>query len=71
MAPDDLNLTVDFNDASFEDESSDDAYIPETWASNRNSSTGDNASMAVLGAGSEAAHAGQARREHRALRFSD
>ena len=54
MAPDDLNLTVDFNDASFEDESSDDAYIPETWASNRNS-TGDNASMAVLGAGSEAA----------------
>ena len=54
MAPDDLNLTVDFNDASFEDESSDDAYIPETWASNRNS-TGDNASMAVLGAGSQAA----------------
>ena len=54
MAPDDLNLTVDFNDASFEDESNEDAYIPETWASNRNS-TGDNASMAVLGAGSEAA----------------
>ena len=57
MAPDDLNLTVDFNDASFEDESSD-PYIPETWASNRDStrdSTGNNASMAVLGAGSEAA----------------
>ena len=54
MAPDDLNLTVDFNDASFEDEGSQDPYIPETWASNRNS-TGDNASMAVLGAGSEAA----------------
>ena len=54
MAPDDLNLTVDFNDASFEDEGNEDAYIPETWASNRNS-TGDNASMAVLGAGSEAA----------------
>jgi hypothetical protein len=54
MAPEDINLTVDFNDASFEDESSDDAYIPETWASSRNS-TGDNASMAVLGAGSKAA----------------
>jgi hypothetical protein len=54
MAPDDLNLTVDFNDASFEDGPSEDGYIPETWASSRNS-TGDNASMAVLGAGSEAA----------------
>ena len=54
MAPDDLNLTVDFNDASFQDEDTSDPYIPETWASNRNS-TGDNASMAVLGAGSEAA----------------
>ena len=54
MAPDDLNLTVDFNDASFDDEAPQDPYIPETWASNRNS-TGDNASMAVLGAGSEAA----------------
>jgi hypothetical protein len=32
MAPDDLNLTLDFNDASFdfEDDSSD-PYIPETW----------------------------------------
>ena len=53
MAPNDLTFTVDFNDASFEDENAD-PYIPETWMSNRDS-TGNNASMAVLGAGSEAA----------------
>ena len=37
MAPDDLNLTVDFNDASYEDDSSEGNTSPETWNSNRNS----------------------------------
>jgi len=55
MAPDDLNLTVDFNDATFESADASDPSAPEVWNSNRNSSGDNAASMAVLGAGSKAA----------------